>query len=270
MVQKLFNIAAVALAAIALVVTLFSSRSEPPPVVRAPAAGDDALAADVQELRDRIASVEDSLQYQARRINQLEATLRGMGVAGAAGQDAGSVTVSSAIAAEIARLRDDVNSLMVGEVINSESGREHLKEAVRSVQEEMRQEQRQRWQQQAAQAMAELDANREQRWRDFARRAGLNYQQEQTVIGAVNAEAERRKELLKQLESGEASRRDLRPQLQSLREETERTVKAALTEDQWKQFQDERRTERQSMRGFGGPWGGRGGGDRGNRGADGR
>ncbi|MDY7227472.1 hypothetical protein [Hyalangium rubrum] len=255
--NRLLGFASLGVAVMALGVALTNSREveAPAPVVEAPPS---ASPQQLQALERRLKSLEDTAVHLSSRVMALER--RPMVT------DGGAVVAampSAELAHEVEQLRTEVRGMIAGEALNSQGGREYLKEMVRSVQDEMRTAQREERQQQWVQAQAQALTNRSERLRQFVSEAGLNYNQEQELMRRMQGEDAQRQALLQEVEAGSKSPQDVRRALRTLRSETDKEMQQILSEEQRAKYQELRREER----GQGGQ-GGRGGGDgpRGNRG----
>ncbi|MFP2957615.1 hypothetical protein ACLEPN_07215 [Myxococcus sp. 1LA] len=253
--NKLASIAALVLAATALVVALWSPRETvqaPPPA--APVEQPTSAAADVIGLERRIKALEDTAVGLSRRLMEVErrptVTADGKVVPS---------TGSPALAAEVDKLREEVRGMVAGEALNSEGGRDYLKDAVRNVQAEMREEQRAERQQQWHQAQAQQQVQQQERVRKFVTDARLNYNQEQTLTRRLEAESTKREALMEEVRAGTKSMRDVRQVLRTESQQTDQEMNAILDESQRAQYQTLRRDDRR----WGGPPGGQSGGGRG-------
>jgi hypothetical protein len=178
-----------------------------------------------------------------------------------ASSDGGMGAAPVVLAAEVEQLKTEVRSMIAGEALNSQGGREYLKDAVRTVQEEMRTEQREQRQQQMQQAQAQTQTERAERLRQFVSDARLNYTQEQALTSRMKNEDAQRQALFDAVRAGEKSPRDVRQELRGLREQTDKEMASVLDEAQRVKYEELRREEWQQSRPRGGQWGGQGGGD---------
>src|SRR5690242_13448932 len=125
--------ASLAVSLLALAVAFWSPRggdeapAAPPPASPAPASASQA----VKDLELRVKMLEDNALSLSRRLMLLEQRPT---VAGAGGDAA----VPAGLATEVEQLRSEVRSMVAGEALQSEGGREYLKGVMRSVQDEMR------------------------------------------------------------------------------------------------------------------------------------
>ncbi|GHG73319.1 hypothetical protein [Comamonas sp. JC664] len=250
--NKLASIAALVLAATALVVTLWSPRETvqaPPPAP--PVEQPSSVAADVINLERRMKALEDTAIGLSRRLMEVEKrpmmTADGKVVPGA----------SPALAAEVEKLREEVRGMVAGEALNSEGGRDYLKDVVRNVQDEIRTQQRAERQEQWHQVQAQQSEQQKERVRQFVTDARLDYNQEQTLNRRMEAEATKRQALIEEVRAGTKSARDMRQAVRAETQLTDKEMNAILSEEQLKQYEAMRRSDR----GFGGgPPGGRAGG----------
>lgn len=241
-----FGIAVLALA-VALTrsqdVALSGPSSEAPPSVS---------AEQLQALERRLKSLEDTAVSLSSRVMAIER--RPMALPDGGG--AVAALPPAALAQEVEQLRSEVRGLIAGEALQSEGGREYLKEMVRSVQDELRTAQRQERQQQWLQNQTQAQAARAERVRKFVSEAGLNYSQEQELMRRLDTEETRRQALFAQVEAGSKAQQDVRRELRELRRQTDAEMQKVLSEEQRVKYEELRREER-------GP--GRQGGQRGDR-----
>jgi type I site-specific restriction endonuclease len=148
------------------------------------------------------------------------------------------------LAQEVEQLRTEVRGLIAGEALQSEGGREYLKEMVRSVQDEMRTAQRQERQQQWIQNQSQAQAARAERLRKFVSEAGLSYNQEQDLLRRMDAEEARRQALFAEVEAGSKEPRDVRRELRDMRRQTDAEMQKVLSEEQRVKYEELRREER--------------------------
>jgi hypothetical protein len=138
--------------------------------------------------------------------------------------------------------------MVAGEALQSQGGREYLKEMVRSVQEEVRTEQRQERQARFQQAQTQAQAQQAERWRQFASEARLSYSQEQALQQRLETESTRRQALFDEVRAGTKNPRDVRQELRALRTQTDQEMHAVLDETQRAKYDELRREERQQER----------------------
>ncbi|MFY0564018.1 hypothetical protein ACN28E_09230 [Archangium lansingense] len=228
-----------------------------PPASEPAADADTFTALELEALERRVESLEQTSLSLSKRLMLLEQ--RPM-----VASDGGVVAaVPASLAADVEQLRSEVRGMIAGEALNSQGGRDYLKDAVRSVQEEMRTEQRELRQQQMLQAQAQSQAGRAERLRQFASDAKLNYTQEQELSRRMQSEDTQRQALFDAVRSGAKSPRDARQEVRQLRQQTDKEMAAVLDESQQAQYQEMRREERREERPRGGgQWRGQGqGGD---------
>lgn len=226
--------------------------AEPPPPPVAASEERRALPEDVapwEELEERIAALERSSAALSARLRALENRQVGS-------MDASAGQAPPALEQEVAQLRAQVRDLSSGLVLESESGRSAMKELVRGVQDELTAERQAARQQRMTELREQARAEASKQWKDFAREAGLSYEQERQLQERLAFEDSRREALMAQLQAGEQNPRAMRRELRTLRSETDEQMKGLLSEAQFTRYQDIRREERP---GFGGrPPGGRG------------
>ena len=240
--------ASLGLSVLALVIALLGSRGEPvPPPAHEPAA-DAFTSLELEAIERRVESLEQTSLSLSKRLMLLEQ--RPM-----AASDGGGVALAPAsLAAEVEQLRSEVRGMIAGEALQSQGGRDYLKEAVRSVQEEMRTEQREQRQQQRLQAQEQAQAGRAERLRQFVSDAKLSYSQEQELTRRMQGEDAQRQALFDAVRAGTKSPRDARQEVRQLRQRTDKELAAVLDESQRMQYEEMRREERPR----GGQWRGQG------------
>jgi hypothetical protein len=236
--NRFLGFASLGVAVIALGVALAGPREEvaPSPSTEAPPSiSPQAL----QALERRVKSLEDTAVHLSSRLMTLER--RPMAVS-----DGGGVVAAmppAALAQEVEQLRGEVRSLIAGEALQSEGGRQYLKEMVRSVQDEMRTAQRQERQQQWVQGQAQAQTARAERLRKFVSEAGLNYSQEQELTRRLEGEDARRQALLAEVETGSKNPQGIRRELRDLRRQTDAEMQKVLSEEQRVKYEALRREE---------------------------
>ncbi|HVG57319.1 MAG TPA: hypothetical protein VNA24_02100 [Hyalangium sp.] len=237
--NRFLGFASLGIAVLALAVAL----SGPPQVVVA-TPGDERpsshSAQDVQALEKRVKALEDTVVSLSTRLMALER--RPAAPDGSGG--AVAVAAPAALAQEVEQLKTEVRSMIAGEALNSQGGREYLKDMVRSVQDEMRTEQRQERQQQWVRAQTQAQTERSERLRKFVSEAGLNYSQEQELTRRLGEEESRRQALLSEVSAGTKSQRDVRQELRTMRTQTDEVMQKLLSEPQWARYEELRREER--------------------------
>ncbi|RKH89253.1 hypothetical protein D7Y04_43500, partial [Corallococcus sp. AB038B] len=121
---------------------------------------------------------------------------------------------------------------MTGETLSTEGGREALKDAMRSVQEEMRTEQFRSRQEEWMQAQVRSTAQRTERIKRLVSEAKLNYSQEQELTRRLEAEETTRNTLFEEVRTGAKNPREIRQAMRTQREETDQAMTALLDEGQ--------------------------------------
>jgi hypothetical protein len=243
MMNRVLGFASLGLAVLALAVAL----SGPPEVVVSTPVEErpsSHSAQDVQALEKRVKALEDTVVSLSTRVMAIErrpAAADGSGGAVAA-------TAPVALAQEVEQLKTEVRSLIAGEALNSQGGREYLKEMVRSVQDEMRTEQRQERQQRWVQAQVQAQTERSERLRKFVSEASLTYSQEQEFTRRMQEEESRRQALLAEVSAGSKSQRDVRQELRTMRNQTDEAMRELLSEPQWAKYEELRREDRGQRR----------------------
>jgi hypothetical protein len=237
--NRLLGPASLGLSVLALAIALFGSRGEPvaPPPAREPAA-DAFTSLELEAIERRVESLEQTALSLSKRLMLLEQRP-------VAASDGGVVAVAPAsLAAEVEQLRSEVRGMIAGEALSSQGGREYLKDAVRSVQEEIRTEQRELRQQQMMQAQAQAQAGRAERLRQFVSEAKLSYSQEQELTRRMQSEDAQRQALFDAVRAGSKSPREARQEVRQLRQQTDTEMAAILDESQRAQYEEMRREER--------------------------
>ncbi|WNG54623.1 hypothetical protein F0U59_07385 [Archangium gephyra] len=247
--------ASLGLSVLALAIALLGGRGEPaaPPPASEPASDSDTFASlELEALERRVESLEQTSLSLSKRLMLLEQRP-------VVASDGGVVAaVPASLAAEVEQLRSEMRGMIAGEALNSQGGRDYLKDAVRSVQDEMRTEQQALRQQQMMQAQAQAQAGRTERLRQFASDAKLSYGQEQELTRRMQTEDTQRQALFDSVRDGNKSFRDARQELRQLRQQTDKEMASVLDESQRAQYEQMRREERREDRPRGGGQRGRG------------
>lgn len=243
--NKLLGIASLTLASAALAVALWGPRQDGAPASAAQEAPAAASPTGVEELERRVRALEDTALGLSRRLMALEQRP-------VVSADGGVVAAPTALTAEVEQLRAEVRGLIAGEALNSEGGRTYLKDMVRTVQEEMRNEQRQARQQEWQQAQTQAQAQRGERVRQFISDARLNYNQEQALTRRLEAEDAKRQALLQEVGAGTRNPRDMRQALRAERQQTDEEMRSLLDEGQRAKYEEMRRDEWREERPRGG------------------
>jgi predicted nucleic acid-binding Zn-ribbon protein len=252
MMNRFLGFSSLGLATLALVVALANSS---PVVVPAPLPEGEspgASAPELQALEKRVQALEGTVQLLSQRLREAE---RRPGSAAAPGE----AVPPAALAAEVDQLKDEIRGLMAGEALNSEGGREYLKDMMTSVQGEMRDARRREQEQRWVQAMAQAQLDRNGSWKKFVTDAGLNTHQEQQLMRRLEDEDSRRKTLIEEVRAGTKQPRDMQRELREARKQTDEEMQKLLGPDQQRQYLETRRDEWRQARGGGGPGGPPGG-----------
>ncbi len=246
--NRFLGFASLGLSGLALVVALWGSRGETVAPAPSPATPSTLSSSELEELEQRVESLEQTALTLSKRLMLLEQ--RPM-----ASSDGGVAVAPVALAAEVEQLKTEVRSMIAGEALSSQGGRDYLKDMVRSVQEEMRTEQRELRQQQLQQAQAQGQVERAERLRQFVSEARLNYTQEQALTSRLQHEDAQRQALFDEVRAGGKSPRDARQELRAAREQTDKGMASVLDETQRVKYEEMRREEwRESRpRGWQGP-----------------
>ncbi|HYI02386.1 hypothetical protein [Hyalangium sp.] len=243
MMNRFLGFASLGLAVIALAVALSGPREAEVPTPREERPSTTAPQ-DVQALEKRVRALEDTLVSLSSRVMAIERRpVASGGSGGAVGSEA-----PVALAQELEQLKTEVRSLVAGEALYSEGGRDYLKAAVRSVQDEMRTEQQDARQQRWIQAQTQPQPGRPERLRKFVSEAGLNYSQEQELQRRMQEEDTRRQALLSELSAGSKNQRDVQRELRAVQRQTDEAMKKVLSEPQQAQYEALRREERRPTR----------------------
>ncbi len=245
--NKFLGIASLVLASSALAVALWAPREAAAPTPTYQEAPAAVSPEDLEDLERRVQSLEDTSLGLSRRLMALEQRPL-------VSADGGAAAAPAVLAAEVEQLRAEVRGMIAGEALNSQGGREYLKETLRSVQDEMRAEQRQVREQQWQQAQAQYQAQRSERVRQFISDARLSYNQEQTLTRRLEAEEAKRQALQQEVGAGTKSPRDVRQALRDERQQTDQEMRAVLDEAQRAKYDEMRREAWREER----PRGGRG------------
>ncbi|NTX35644.1 hypothetical protein HUA78_14445 [Myxococcus sp. CA033] len=239
--NKLLGPVSFVLASAALAVALWApGRTEAPSASERPEPV-AALPASQEGLERRIQALEDTTLSLSRRLMELE---RRPAVAGTDGGGA----AAPALTAELDQLRAEVRGLMTGETLSTEGGREALKDAMRSVQEEMRTEQFRSRQEEWMQAQVRSTAQRTERIKRLVSEAKLNYSQEQELTRRLEAEETTRNTLFEEVRTGAKNPREIRQAMRTQREETDQAMTALLDEGQRAKYDVMRREEQMNSR----------------------
>lgn len=230
--QRFLPIASLVLASTAVVAAFVPREATPPavaPVSERAAANDDELDA----LRRRVDVIEDEQRVIWNRVVTLEKRAQGVVEGGA--YDGGAMP--PALVAEVALLKQELRSVMQGEVLTDPAGRSAMKDVVREVQGEMvRERLAQRQQRQEARALEQ-----KAKWKSFATDARLTSQQEQTLTQRLEAEDAARKALF---ERGTPPEREELRTLRDQRRETDALMLPMLDETQKTKYQELRQEDR--------------------------
>lgn len=230
--QRVLPIASLVLASAAVVAAFVPRDASPPAAASAserPTSNDD----DLEVLRRRVDVIEDEQRVIWNRVLVLEK--RAQGVVEGGGYDGGAMP--PALVAEVALLKQELRSVMQGEVLSDPAGRSAMKDIVREVQGDMlRERQAQRQQRQEARAVEQ-----KAKWKSFATDARLTSEQEQTLTQRLEAEEAARKALF---ERGTPPERDELRALRDQRKETDTLMLPMLDETQKTKYQELRQEDR--------------------------
>jgi polyhydroxyalkanoate synthesis regulator phasin len=234
--NRILGIASVGLSSLALGVALWGPGKAETPVVQQEAPRVQDHTADVRMLQTRVKALEETVQLLSRRMLAFE---QGGGTAAA-----GSGVPAAGLEAEVARLREEMRGMMVGGAMNTEAGRQSMKDLMRTVQEEQRTEQRQQWQQQIDDMRAQADTERANRVKSFISDARLSYSQEQTLTKLLQVEDAKRQEMAA-LTNGVGTRnpREIRREIGETRKQTDQEMQKVLSADQLTKYQQMRQDD---------------------------
>lgn len=238
--QRILSVSGLVVAIAALGVALFR---DPEPTVAAALPGEapaQANGATVEDLRRRVELIEDEQRGMWNRLLLLERKAEA-GAPQAVG-DGGVVAVG--LVTEVAQLKQELHSVMHGEVLSDPAGRSALKDVVREVQADLSRERQLELQKRQQARTVEQRA----KWRSFVTEARLTSSQEQTLNTRLDAEDAAREALFSK-PPGE--QRDGFRALREQRRETDAIMLPLLDETQQAQYQALRRRDD-----------GRGGGER--------
>ncbi|MCC6995885.1 MAG: hypothetical protein IT370_14850 [Deltaproteobacteria bacterium] len=250
--KRALTIAPIVLSAAALAVALLwrpaASAPTRRPRVERPEPSDPAPGPPARSLADdETAELSWRITGLSRRLDALEKRVS------SGGATTGGAGASAASAPELADLRSDIDALLTGQAMETQTGRARVKEIFRSVQDEVFAERAQERMTQREQAQAE-------RFKAFVTTARLSAAQEQQLKAAMDAEQQRRTELMEKLRAagpGQGGRQGFE-EMRALRQSTDEAAKKILSEEQYSSYEELRQQGR--GRGPGGPGGGFGGG----------
>ncbi|MFL5321222.1 MAG: hypothetical protein ACJ790_16295 [Myxococcaceae bacterium] len=243
-------VAAIGLSVVSLGVAIYAvSRSpESPAPSSSSAMGHTQVASDTAALEARIHALETTSEILARRVRSLE-------VMAAADGGVPQVALSGdpALEAQVKMLQGQVRDLSAGLVLDSDTGKQAMKDLVKETQSEMFDEQAKQRTEQWANNLQQQQTAKLERWKKFVGEASLDYSQETLLMQKMKEESDKQQALIDQMRSGEKQPRDVRQEMRTLRTDTDTAMKQSLSDDQYKQYEETRREDR----GPGG--GGRGG-----------
>jgi hypothetical protein len=180
------------------------------------------------------AKLEQDVARLAQRLYALERS-----VAAVSGRVPDEVPSADSPPDTVAELRSDVDALLTGEALETERGRERLRQVIKDEQHQhfaerqrARQESRDRW------VQAQLD--------ELSAEARLSDDQASRLRRLIASEGERRAEIIASL-GGAPITAEASQELRRMRSETENTARSVLSEDQHQAFLRMRRDEVQSF-----------------------
>ncbi|MDF1565946.1 MAG: hypothetical protein P1V51_23120 [Deltaproteobacteria bacterium] len=174
-----------------------------------------------------------SLQSRVTRLEAELAVLRskaGLPAAPAAEETGDAPAAAPETQEAVHQIREQVDALMVGEVLETEAARERLKELVQETRRQEHAERMQRWQESRAEEVKEEVAR-------LAEAHDLSNQQARDLTNLMNAEMAAMNDLFRQAQEGDRSHRELRGEIRTLRDETDASVKGLLNEDQFTAYE---------------------------------
>ena len=130
----------------------------------------------------------------------------------------------------VSAIREQVDALMVGEVLETEEGRARLKELMKETRSQERQERMERWQENRKEEAREEVAR-------FAEEHDLSNQQAQDVTRMMDTEMAAMSELFRTAREGDRSHREIRTEVRQIRDSTDLQVQDMLNEDQFVGYQ---------------------------------
>lgn len=222
--NKVLPTISLCVAILAFAFAIMPRSSDPVPSLLPPEGG--ASDEEVADLRRRIEQVEDDNRALWARVLSAEPQR--------VVSDAG---VNPALVQQVEQLRQEIHSVMAGEVMTNEAGRTAMKALIREAEGERAREQfaaAQTRQQQRAEAQ-------KVKWKEFVTSARLTSQQETQLNERLAAEEQARKAMV---EGGPTEGREGFRALREMRQETDRVMTQSLDEAQKTQYQTLRREER--------------------------
>lgn len=234
MTPRLLSALALVTSLSALGLTLFRSepaetkpvreRPEPPP---APVSYDEELDAKVSALEWVVSAL-------GRRIETVETSISRGGLPAAMPNQ--PARLSGDVGARVEALQKDVDALFAAGVLDTDHGRERVKEVFREMQDEIatdrfraREEQR--------------EEQRKERFTRFAQGARLTGVQQQRLEGLLDSEVEERRALFEKMQSGSGDRREAFQELRALREKTDTAAREILPGDDYEKYREMRGAE---------------------------
>ncbi|MGI5861970.1 MAG: hypothetical protein ACOX6T_07905 [Myxococcales bacterium] len=202
----------------------------PPIAAPEPAPSDLDLEEELAERDQKISALEFTVTLLVNRVVALEKAQ----AAGTAAPGAAPV-LSANERQQLENLRSDVDALLAGEALETESGRTRLKEIVGELQNEV-------FAERVRERTAAREAAANERIARFAQEARLSPSQENDVRRLLDEEAKKRQELM--TNRGGGDRRQAFQQMRALREETNGQAKNLLSADQYSQFEQMRQEDR--------------------------
>ncbi|MFH2009248.1 MAG: hypothetical protein ABI333_21845 [bacterium] len=138
---------------------------------------------------------------------------------------------------ELRNLRDDVDSVLTGDALSTEEGKERLKKLLREARKEDRQSRRQQWQKVAAHMLQE-------RLSRLAKDHNLDQDTTAKIGTLISDEREKMRPLWEEFRSGKKDVATALSEARSARDATDKQVRAMVNDDQYKAYEDMRRNSR--------------------------
>lgn len=236
--NRLLPVVSLVLAASAVVIAFVSKESPASPSAVAPAlapAGRD-LDDRLDVLERKVDGIEDEQRSMWNRVLVLERRAQGLADVTVDGGLPGLQVQAPALVAEVAQLKQELRSVMQGEVMSDSAGRAAMKDLVREAEGDLARERQARRQERQQQRAAEQQA----KWKRFITDARLTSQQEQTLTQRLAAEDASRKALF---ERGTPPERDELRALRDQRRETDSIMLPLLDEQQLQQYRELRQDD---------------------------
>lgn len=236
MTNRLLSVLSLVVATTALGLTFF--RSEAPakqePAKRLPPPEPETLSYN-EELEGKVSALEWVVSALSRRLETVETSISRAPMV-AANLPNQAAPIPGDVGQRIAALQKDVDALFAAGVFDTEHGRERAKDVFRELQGEISME-RFRAREEAR------EAQRKERFSQFAQQARLTGVQQQRLEGLLDGEVQQRQALLSELQSGGRDRNEVFRELRGLREKTDSAAREILPGGEYEQYREMRRAE---------------------------